>query len=111
MSLSIKDIEKFMRLEKAYSAPKCNTRHRLVHHVDLATGLSVMIGQVVAVVMIDTWTLRAVIDTLDGAQWSVPLAALKMETGHDFPNTGAQRSWCNCCPAVGLFNWRTGVYE
>jgi len=30
---------------------------------------------------------------------------------HDFPNTGARRSWCKCCGAVGEFNWRSGSFE
>ena len=113
--------EKLDKLQAAYGCsemptvqPKCVTRYFFRTDVaKLDSYLDDLAGKEVFNVMVDTW-LTQLTFTLkpDGHPlYTLPLNRFDAKKGHDFPNTGAQRSWCNHCGAVAHFNWRSGAYE
>ena len=110
--------EKLMRLEKAEAANRtCPPAYLLTppRAEDAFGGLANYLGKQISVTMIDTWMACAHVEFRDAKGRMVtdvvPLNWLTRTSSHDFPNTGAQRSWCNGCGLVGRFDWRSGKFE
>lgn len=105
-------------LQKSYalpSKPRCGARY--FFRSDIATidsYLADLAGNEVFNVMVDSWLKQLVFTLRPGANevtYTLPLNWFEARKQHDFPNTGAQRSWCNHCGAVAHFNWRSGMFE